>query len=69
MAGGLKDATFKIGPIEVLYGHFISTLIDFLVIAVVVYFLIRLLGLDKKNDDKKENKVIKKAKKIPSRVK
>ncbi len=46
LAGGLKDATFIIGPIEILYGHFISTLIDFLVIAAVVYFLVRLLSLD-----------------------
>lgn len=57
LAGGLKDATFKIGPIEILYGHFLSTLIDFLVIALVVYFLVRLLGLDVK------------AKKTPPRVK
>jgi len=49
LAGGLKDAVFKIGPIEILYGHFVSTLIDFLVIALVVYFLVRLLGLDKKD--------------------
>ena len=54
MAGGLSEATFKIGPVTVLYGHFISILIDFLVISLVVYFLIRLLGLDKKEAGKKK---------------
>ena len=53
VAGGFADAVFKIGPVTVPYGHFISVLIDFLVIALVVYSLIRLLGLDKKETNKK----------------
>ena len=52
MAGGLSDATFKICPVTILYGHFISVFIDFLVIALVVYVLIRLLDLDKKSSSK-----------------
>ena len=52
MAGGLSDATFKIGPVTILYGHFISVFIDFLVIALVVYVLIRFLDLDKKSSSK-----------------
>ena len=48
---GSKDSlaamVLKIGPIEVLWGHFVSILIDFLVIALVVYFGVKGLGLDK----------------------
>jgi len=37
----------SLGPITILYGHFISTLIDFLVVALVVYYGVKLLKLDK----------------------
>lgn len=46
-ADGLKTASFKIGSAEILYGDFISIAIDFIVIALVVYFGVKLLGLDK----------------------
>lgn len=51
--GGLKTASFYIGPAEILYGDFVSVIIDFLVIALVVYFGVKMLGLDKL-DKKKE---------------
>ena len=47
LAKGLETASFIIGPAKILYGHFISTSIDFIVIAVVVYFGVKKLGLDK----------------------
>ncbi len=47
MAGDLASLTVKIGPIEIMYGHFISVLVDFVVVALVVYFGVRLLKLDK----------------------
>lgn len=47
MAGGLKDAYLRIGPVQIFYGDFISSLIDFLVIALVVYFGVKILKLDK----------------------
>ncbi|MFA6007583.1 MAG: MscL family protein [Candidatus Shapirobacteria bacterium] len=47
MAGGLKDASLNIGPVKLFYGDFISSFIDFLVIASVVYFGVKLLHLDR----------------------
>jgi large conductance mechanosensitive channel len=47
MAGGLKDATLKIGPVQLFYGDFISSFIDFAVIALVVYFGVKILKLDR----------------------
>lgn len=46
-AGGLKEAYFSIASAKVMYGSFIATFIDFLVIALVVYFGVKMLGLDK----------------------
>jgi len=52
-AGGLQTASFRIGSATILYGNLLSVLIDFIVIALVVYFGVKLLGLnklDKKKD-------------------
>jgi len=54
-AGGLKSASLHIGDTAILYGDFISILIDFIIIALVVYFGVKLLRLDKL-DKKKEAK-------------
>ncbi|TSC55019.1 MAG: large-conductance mechanosensitive channel-like protein [Parcubacteria group bacterium LiPW_30] len=53
-AGELKSATFAIGPVQILWGDFVSILIDFVIIALVVYFGVKFIGLDKL-DKKKEN--------------
>jgi len=45
--GGLEKASLKIGSAEILWGDFISVFVDFLVIALVVYFGIKFLKLDK----------------------
>lgn len=47
LTGNLKDAYFQLGPAKILYGNFLSTLIDFLVVAAVVYFGVKGLKLDK----------------------
>lgn len=52
-AGGLKAASLEIGSVSILWGDFVSVLIDFVVIALVVYFGVKLIGLDK-IDKKKE---------------
>lgn len=44
---GLVNANFTIGPAEILYGHFLTVLIDFVTVAAVVYFLVKGLKLDK----------------------
>lgn len=52
-AGDLKTAAVSIGSAKIMYGDMISVVIDFLVIALVVYFGVKLIGLDKL-DKKKE---------------
>jgi large conductance mechanosensitive channel len=52
-AKGLGTASFKIGAAEIMYGDLVSVVIDFAVIALVVYFGVKLIGLDKL-DKKKE---------------
>jgi len=44
---GLKAAYLPIFGAKVMFGNFLSVLIDFLVIAAVVYFVVRGLKLDK----------------------
>jgi len=46
-AGGLETAVLKIGNAQILWGHFISVVIDFLIIALVVYLGFKWLKLDK----------------------
>ncbi len=43
----LTDRALVVGSATLKYGAFISTLIDFVIIAAVVYFGVRALGLDK----------------------
>lgn len=44
---GLKSASLAIGSVNIMWGDFVSVLIDFLVIALVVYYGVKGLGLDK----------------------
>lgn len=44
---GLKTAAIGIGSVKILYGDLISVFIDFLVVALVVYYGVKLLRLDK----------------------
>lgn len=46
-AADLSSMSLKLGPAEIMFGSFVSVLIDFLVIAGVVYFGVKGLGLDK----------------------
>lgn len=55
VAKGLTSASFSIGKVTFLYGDFLSVLIDFAVVAAVVYFGVKGLGLEKL-DKKKEEK-------------
>jgi len=49
----LVDRVLVVGEAQLKYGSFISSLIDFIIIAAVVYFGVKWLGLDKL-DKKKE---------------
>lgn len=46
-AAGLQTAVLRIGKIHILWGDFISVAIDFLVVALVVYYGFKALKLDK----------------------
>ncbi|MEI8096622.1 MAG: MscL family protein [Candidatus Moraniibacteriota bacterium] len=45
-AENLKLAKFAIGNVNILWGDFVSTMIDFVIIALVVYFSVKLLGVE-----------------------
>ena len=58
-AAGLKEMTVSVGSARLLVGDFISILIDFVVVALVVYVTVKVLGfdrLDRKKEDKKDAK-------------
>lgn len=50
---GLQAASFQLFGAKVAYGHFLSVVIDFIVIASVVYFVIKGLKLDVLDKKKK----------------
>jgi large conductance mechanosensitive channel len=49
---GLKAATFMVGTAEIRHGDLIAVLIDFIVIAFVVYFGVRVLGFNRLDKQK-----------------
>ena len=51
-AGGLATASLTIGAVQILWGHFVSVIIDFLVIALVVYYGVKKLKLDQLDKQK-----------------
>jgi large conductance mechanosensitive channel len=51
-ADGLKEATFKVGETTIAYGSFLSTVLDFLVIAAVIFMAVRIMGIDKMDKKK-----------------
>ncbi|MCC7197127.1 MscL family protein [Candidatus Peregrinibacteria bacterium] len=60
---GLKEAYFEIGTAKIMWGNFVSVFIDFMVVALVVYFGVKLLKLDKLDKKKEDAKDKKKTKK------
>lgn len=46
-AGNLGEASLKIGTAKIMWGNFVNVIIDFLVVALVVYYGVKKLGLDK----------------------
>ena len=43
-AGAWRDAVLLLGPIQLSVGHFLGALIDFMIIALVVFILMKQLG-------------------------
>lgn len=54
-AGNFREATLSLGPVHLLWGDFVANLIDFSVIAAVVYFGVKGLRLDKIDKKKEES--------------
>ncbi len=46
-AGALDAAVLKVGPVEILWGSFVTTVIDFVIIALVIFYGFKLLKLEK----------------------
>lgn len=46
-AESIKTAVWTVGSVQVAIGNFIATLIDFFIIAAVVYFGVKILHLDR----------------------
>jgi large conductance mechanosensitive channel len=46
-AAGLENAVLRAGAMRITWGHFISVIIDFLIVALVVYYGFKALKLDK----------------------
>jgi large conductance mechanosensitive channel len=47
VAGNLDSYILNIGKAHIYWGSFLATVIDFMVVAAVVYFGVKKLGLDK----------------------
>lgn len=43
---GLSEATWTIGEAELKWGHFVSAIVDFVIVALIVYIGVKLLDLD-----------------------
>jgi large conductance mechanosensitive channel len=52
--GELENAYIQIASTRIPFGSFISSLIDFLIISIIIYFGVKVLGI--KNLDKKKKK-------------
>lgn len=52
----LQDASFWVVGSQIMWGHFLAVLIDFSIIAAVVYFGVHGLGLDKIDKPKESSK-------------
>lgn len=55
-AGGLKEQYLAIGPVKIMWGSFTNALVDFIIIALVVYYGVRLFRLDKLDKQKEPEK-------------
>lgn len=55
-AESLKDATLTIGNSKIMWGDFVSALLDFIIVAAIVYFGIKGIGLENLDKKKGEGK-------------
>jgi len=55
-AGDLESNYIQIGSAKIMWGSFINSVIDFTIIAFIVYFAVKILKLDKLDNAKKTKK-------------
>jgi large conductance mechanosensitive channel len=53
-AGDLNEQVLRFGAVELKWGSFANNLIDFMIMAAVVYFVFKGLGLEKVDKPKKK---------------
>ncbi len=53
-AGNLSEQYMMVGKAKVHWGNFVGTTIDFLIIAAVVYYGVKLLGIETPSKSKKK---------------
>ena len=51
----LKDRYIQVYEVKIMYGNFLNNLTDFLVIALVIYFLLKLIRIDRFDKKKDAN--------------
>lgn len=56
---GLAEASWKIGEAELMWGHFVSTIVDFIIIAAVIYIGFKVLRIGR-TEKKAEPEAVKK---------
>lgn len=44
---GLKAAYYQVGAAQIMWGDFVMVLVDFIIVAAVVFFMFKGLGFDK----------------------
>ena|SRR3989338_7697435 len=52
VGGSWKDATLTLGPVKLAYGSFLAELLNFLILALVVFFITKKLIKEEKKDGK-----------------
>jgi len=51
-AADLQGSYLQIGSAKIMWGNFVSSLVDFIIIAFIVYFSVKVLGVSKLDKDK-----------------
>ncbi|OGC47673.1 hypothetical protein A2886_02755 [candidate division WWE3 bacterium RIFCSPHIGHO2_01_FULL_42_13] len=52
-ASNLSEASYTVGGAKVMWGSFVNTLVNFLIIAFLVYLIFKAFGLDSNSKSKK----------------
>jgi large conductance mechanosensitive channel len=56
VAGNFREASWKVGSATIMWGNFVANVIDFAVIAAIIYYVVHGLKLDKIDRAKEKKK-------------